>query len=79
MNKEDIFPNPDLVIKYNAGSDMVEEKGDMEYAVRKILLTKIYSGRKRGDEFFSRDIFQETLWKQKNIPSFKKVLFLILY
>ena len=72
MKKEDIFPNPDMVITY-VGSHMVEEKGDMEYGVRKILLTKIYSGRITGDEIFYRDIFQETLWEQNLFPTFKKV------
>ena len=77
LKEEDIFPNPDLVITYNGDSNMLEEKGGMEYGVREILTIKIYSGKKTGDEIFSRDIFQETLWKHKNVPTFNKVIFLI--
>ena len=31
MNKEDIFPNPDLVITYKGDNDILKEKGDTEY------------------------------------------------
>ena len=76
MSKEDIFPNPEYVIKYG-DIDNMEEKSDVEYGVRKTLLPNIHSGKKTGDEIFSRDIFQETLWKHKNVPTFNKVIFLI--
>ena len=62
MNKEDIFPNPDLVITY-AGSAMMEEKGDMEYGVGKILLSRrvflqrYFSGNNVETEKYSN--FQE--------------------
>ena len=55
----------------------MEEKGDLEYKVRKILLTKTHLEMKTGDEIFSRSIVQEILWKQTNIPTFKKVICLI--
>ena len=77
---ENMEPDPNTVIIYG---DRHDTGGDILWW-RLLFLLRIYSGMETGDDIFSRDIFQETLWRQNNIQSFKKVkshywLFLISF
>ena len=66
---EDMEPDPDTAIIYGDTQDTGGDIGGW----RVLFLSRIYSGMKTGDDPFSRDVFQETLWRQNNIQTFKKV------